>query len=199
MTRYLVQNYPGHHLLCIGYRGDHVQLGLSETAKTTDTPDSIIDRALEEELCVRVRGAPMRNRNRVWTPVYQKTNHNFGVHVVQIPVTHPFQIQQLDRTELPPCSNKDDYADRRHSKVLVFLHGPLDVLEEAFPSFHTTEEGIESIHLIPITSLSQCFIFLGDRGKFVEEIPHRQLIMAELLVGEARAGDTLPSWVPRAW
>jgi hypothetical protein len=154
----LRHKYPHDYLVCIGYK-ENVQLGLSETAKTTDTKNNIVSRALYEELCIELtsRSTSLSDLSCPY-PTYEKTPFNFGIHHASFRIDHPSQVQTIVPTSQTTTEN--DYSDRRNSKVVIYLHGPEEVMKKAFSVFRTTEVGIERIVLVPLDHVTEQFPFL---------------------------------------
>ena len=147
------RNYPEDHILCIGYDRGETQLAITETFKTYETSvDQVVDRCMNEELSMEriVRDSSIDMLSFIYHEKYAT------IYCVPFRVTH--DNVQATSNPLSVESEQDvNQDDDKKRKLVLFLHGPKEVLLNLFSRFYSVEREISHLTAIPVSKISNVF------------------------------------------
>jgi hypothetical protein len=144
----LLKKYPNNHIVCVGYSLGDVQLGISETMKNSENIIDALHRGLKEELNITL------NNYNFFHKMYKQNNSI--IHVITINVNNNVIIDYaVDTVE---CNNIND--SESNDKVVIILHGRLNTLKRKINHFSSSENGLNSLHLIKLKMAKDIYNFL---------------------------------------
>lgn len=160
----LSEKFPDQYLLCMQYRKRYVkvrlawdvQIGITETltkqeySMLSEDPShmnlrKVVKRALKEELCKNITGCSYSLYGE-----YNDTGRS--LYAVSVLVDKDSKVEHytnVEPTKEANCSNK--------SKIMLFMHGPMDVMVNLFNKFSTTEDEICSYVLVKLSEAKTLF------------------------------------------
>lgn len=157
-------HFPDQYLLCIQYRKRNikvklawdVQIGVTETLTkkeysmlyedpSTMNLRKVVKRAVKEELCKNITGCSYKLYG-------EYIDNGRSLYAVSVLVDKNSRVEHyinVEPTNEENCNNK--------SKIMLFLHGPMDVMINLFNKFSSTENEICSYVLVNLKEANSVF------------------------------------------
>lgn len=150
------RNYPKDHILCIGYnRNDtrDTQFAITETFKTYErSVEEVVDRCLREEVSME-----RINTESALDFLSFEYHEKFAtIYCVPLRVTHENLQPCLSPLDTVAASSLNDNDDKTR-KLVLFLHGPLEILQPLFSRFYSIESEISHLVAIPVDRVTTIF------------------------------------------